>query len=403
MPLALLYSRAAAEVLIAVVNAAFLVHVASTRETAWLRRPYTLVALPWWGWTVLCSALGPGGMPSVVQALVAARFFLFAAALGDWVLVRARTRQLLWAAVAAAAAWIALETWQQYLTGTNVFGAPRWVDGALTGPFSKPRAGAAFALVLFPALLPPATALLRAGGRRWVAGMLLAAAGVLTMLLIGQRMPALLTLLGLLVSGLLLPRFRPALIGALVAGAVLLAATPVLSPRTYDKLVVHFREQIADFSRSPYGLLATRAVVMTEDHPLIGLGLRGFRVACEQPQYGAGIGWLGIRDTSNAGPEACNLHPHNFYLEAATSAGLPGLALFAALALTWLTVLGRGLLRAPDPVRAGLFVTVLMALWPMASTSEFFSVPNCGWLFLMLAWGFAAQASAPEPQPLAAM
>jgi hypothetical protein len=403
LPLALLYSRAAAEVLIAVVDGVFLLHVAGTRDTAWLRRPYTLAALPWWGWIVLCSALGPGGVPSVVQALVAVRFFVFAAALGDWVLVGARTRRLLWVAVAAAAAWIALETWQQYLTGSNIFGAPRWIDGALTGPFAKPRAGAGFALVLFPALLVPVMALLRGGRARQVAGVLLASGGVLTMLLIGQRMPALLTLLGLLVSGLLLPRFRPALIGALVAGAVLLAATPALSPRTYDKLVVHFRSQIADFSRSPYGLLATRAVVMTEDHPLLGLGLRGFRIACDQPQYGAGIGWLGIRDTSDAGPEACNLHPHNFYLEAATSGGLPGLALFGALALAWLAVLGRGLLRTPDPVRVGLFVTVLMALWPIASTSEFFSVPNCGWLFLALGWGFAAQASTAELRSLPAV
>jgi len=352
---------------------------------------------------VLCSALGPGGTPSLLQALLAGRFFLFAAALGDWVLVPAAMRRRLWLAYAASAAWIALEAWQQYLLGANVFGTPRWEDGALTGPFTKPRAGAAFALVLFPALVPPVMALLGGGWGRRIGALALAAGGVATMVLIGQRMPALLMLLGLIVCAALLQRLRPVVAGAVAAGALLLAATPAVSPPTFGKLVLHFSEQIAHFPASPYGLLYTRATVMAEAHPLLGLGFRGFRNACNEPRYQGGIPALGIADTRNGGRQACNLHPHNFYLEAATSAGLPGLALFAALALTWLATLGHGLVRDPAPLRVALFATAFMALWPLASTSEFFSVPNCGWLFLALGWGFAEAAhckrETPRPSP----
>ena len=395
LPVALLYSRAAAEILIGVVNGAFLLHAAAARDWGWLRRPWTLAALPFWSWLVLCSALGPGGWPSLIQALVAVRFFLFAAALGYWVLVEAPTRRWLWAMVAASAAWIVIESWQQYLLGTNIFGDPRCIDGSLTGPFNKPRAGAALVLILFPALLPAAAALMAGSGRSrrdiaWsIAGALLVIGGVATMVLIGQRMPALLTLLGMVTVGLLLRRARVAVFGALLIGAAVIAATPVISPPTYGKLVVHFTQQMADFPRSAYGLLFTRATVMTEQHPLFGLGFRGFRVACSEPRYDAGIPWLGVRGTGDGGPEACNLHPHNFYLEASSSAGLPGLAAFATLVAVWLATLGRGLIRAPDPLRVGLFAAALVALWPLASTSEFFSVPNCGWLFLILGWGLA--------------
>lgn len=395
LPFALLYSRAVAEVLIGIIDGAFLLHAAAARDWGWLRRPWTLATLPFWSWLVLCSALGPGGWPSEIQALVAIRFYVCAAALGDWVLARAATRRWLWAMVAASAAWIAIECWQQYLFGVNIFGDPRCDDGSLTGPFNKPRAGAAFALILFPALLPAAAAFItgrdsiRASLARPIAGALLVVASVATMVLIGQRMPALLMLLGIATTALLLPRTRLALAGALLVGSLVIAATPVISPPTYAKLVVHFRQQMTDFPRSPYGLLFTRATVMAEDHPLLGLGFRGFRISCDEARYDAGIPWLGIRDTAHAGPERCNLHPHNFYLEAASSSGFPGLACFAGMVVVWLTVLGRGLMRVPDPVRVGLFVTVLMALWPLASTSEFFSVPNCGWLFLMLGWGFA--------------
>jgi O-antigen ligase len=392
LPLALLHTRAGAEALIGIVDVAFLLQTLRTRDLAWLTRPWTAAALAFWSWLVLCSTVGPGGAPSLVQALLAIRFFLFAAALGDWVLVPRAMRRWLWLAVAASAAWIALEAWQQYLLGRNLFGMPRWEDGALTGPFKKPRAGAAFALVLLPSLLPPAARLLAGGWARRIGGSALLAAGAATIVLIGQRMPVLLALLGLLVCAALLRRFRPALAGAIAAGALLLAATPVLSPPTFNKLVVHFGEQIGHFPASSYGLLYTRAVAMTAANPVFGLGVRGFRRACGAPQYDAGIPALGIPDT-RAGPAACNLHPHNFYLEASTAAGLPGLVLFAALALVWIAALGRGLLRHPEPLRVGLFATAVMALWPLASTSEFFSVPNCGWLFLVLGWGFAESGS----------
>lgn len=403
LPIALLYSRAAAEILIGVVNGAFLLHAAGARDWGWLRRPWILAALPFCSWLVLGSTLGPGGSASLIQALVAVRFFVFAAALGEWVLAQAPTRRWLWAMVAASAAWIVIESWQQYLLGTNIFGVPRCIDGALTGPFNKPRAGAALALILFPAMLPAAAALTarRGQSRRdiaWpVAGGVLVIGGVATMVLIGQRMPALLTLLGVVTAGLLLPRARVALFGALLIGAAVIAATPVISPPTYAKLVVHFSQQMADFARSPYGLLYTRATVMTEQHPVFGLGFRGFRIACAEPRYDAGIPWLGIRGTGDGGPRECsNLHPHNYYLEAASSAGLPGLAAFAALVVVWLGTLGRGLWRAPDPLRVGLFAAALVALWPLASTSEFFSVPNCGWLFLILGWGLAESRPPPK-------
>jgi O-antigen ligase len=396
LPVALLYTRAGAEILIGTVDGAFLLHAAARRDFAWLHRPTTRVGLIFWAWLVLCSAIGIGGLPELAQALASLRLFVFAAALGEWVLAEAGPRRLLWAAVAASAAWIALECWQQYLLGANVFGVPRWEDGALTGPFNKPRAGGAFVLVLFPALLPPLLRLVAGSAFRRLAGVLLAVLAVATVVLIGQRMPALLALLGLLAAALLLPRLRPALLVALLAAAVVAAATPVVSPPTYAKLVVHFRAQMADFSRSAYGLLFTRATVMTEAHPLVGLGFRGFRLACAEPRYDPGIPWLGLRGTGDGGPEACNLHPHNFYLEAASSAGLPGLVLFAAFALTWLGRLGSGLSRAPDSLRVGLFAAALVALWPLASTNEFFSVPNCGWLFLILGWGLA-ESRLPPP------
>ncbi len=394
LPLCLLHARAGAEILIAAIDLLFLLHTWLDKDSDWTRRPFTLAAGLWWIWLTLCSAIGTGGF---LMGLVALRLPLLALALSEWLLARDGTpippRQVwLWRMLAASAAWIALESWQQYLTGSNMFGQPRFGDGALTGPFNKPRAGPGFILVFFPALVPAVMAMMnRRAILARLAGLLVAALAVLTMILIGQRMPTVLMLLGLALLALVLPRLRLVVAGAAIAGALLVAATPVISRPTYDKLVVQFTDQMRHFGQSDYGLIFVRAVNVAQLHPWIGLGFDGFRRGCHDMRAAHGIAWLAIPTVNfNGGTAACNLHPHNYYLEAADDAGLPGLALFTAMVATALVPLGTGLARRPDPLRVGLFVGALVALWPVSSTSSFTSMPNAGWVFLILGFGFAA-------------
>jgi O-antigen ligase len=381
--------------LIAAIDVLFLVHVWAARDFAWMRRGFAVAAGAWWIWLAACSAIGTGGF---LLGLLAVRLPLLSVALGDWALAGGRgmrRRRILWLVLAASAAWIGVECWEQYLTGHNLFGQPRWGDGALTGPFNKPRAGPGFILLFFPALVPAVMVLLNRPSRRArVCGVALAGLAVLTMVLIGQRMPTVLMALGLVITALLLPRLRLVAAGAAGAGLVLLAATPVVSRPTYDKLVVQFGDQLRHFGQTDYGLIFVRAINVAQLHRWIGLGFDGFRRGCGEFWAAHGVAWLGIPTVGfNGGLAACNLHPHNYYLEAADNAGLPGLVLFTAMVVAALWTLGRGLWRAPDPLRVGLFVGALVALWPIASTSAFTSMPNGGWVFVMLGFGFSLAKS----------
>jgi hypothetical protein len=381
LPLALLHARAAADILLCLIDAAFLLRCLVRRDWRWTRGHAAIAAAIWWVWLSLCSALGTGGL---LLALVALRLPLLAFALGEWVLVPPGRRRVVWWVLAAAAAWIVLQTWQQYLTGSNLFGQGRWMDGALTGPFPKPRAGPALILILFPVLVPAILALLsRPGWASRAAAAAMALLCVATMILIGQRMPTVLMLLGLLLTGLLLARLRLAVAGLALAGALLLAATPVVSPDTYAKLVVHFADQMRHFPASTYGLIYARAIAMARQHPWLGQGFDAFRRNCPQ----------------SAG-EACNIHPHNYYLEALVDGGVPLLAAFSAMVLTLWARLGTGLRQDPTGIRTGIFVGAVLALWPLASTSAFTSLPNAGWVFLLLGLGLAeAPRSAHSDRP----
>ena len=396
LPVAFLHSRVAAEIGIALIDLAFLFTMARERQWHWLRQPWLVIALAWWLWETICSTpipplgLGASGWPGFIQALLLIRFIMLVAAMANWLLTTAAARRIAYLTLAFSALWIGLESWEQYLTGRNIFGDARWPDGSLTGPFWEPRAGAPYAHILCAAMLPAVIPLLNRPRRpARVFGIILAILGLATSVLIGQRMPSVLVLLALATACLFIPKLRPAAAIAVLAAAAVLAATPIISPPTYHKLVLHFISQMGRFEVSPYGELYVRAVTMALAAPWHGYGFLGFKDFCPGPQFGTGFPALGIAPTTLA-LAACNIHPHNFYLQALTDAGFPGLLLFAALNLAWLIALARGLWRNPDPLRVGLFVGVLTYAWPLASTDNFAVLPMIGWLIYMVGLGLAA-------------
>jgi O-antigen ligase len=399
VPLGLLHAFVLAEIGIGIVDVLFLVRMVQQKDLSWAQQPWFVLALVWLAWLVLCStplpftAFGAAGWAmGFLQAIVILRFLLFTAALQTWLLVTPRAQKAAWATLALSCAWIGIESWQQYLTGTNLFGDHRWGDGSLTGPFWKPRAGALYMHLLFPALLPVVVAMLSRRSTVWrVLGAALTVIGVVTSVLIGQRMGVALTGLGVFVTALFIRQLRGIAVFVVVAAVMVILATPVISPPTYAKLISETTKNLSHFSLSPYGELYTRAVVMGLHAPVHGWGYNGFRELCVSPQFSGGLPALGIAPTQLA-LGACNLHPHNYYIQAFVDAGLPGLILFALMALSWMVMLGRQLFKTPDPMRVGMFVGVLTFVWPLGSTDEFPTLYILGWLFFMLGLGFALRS-----------
>ena len=388
LPWLLLHVRAGVEAGIDLVAVGFLVRCALVRDWLWLRQGWVVLGAAWWLWLVVCTAAAGG---PVVQAVAVVRFLVFVAALERWVFAEAGARLWFVRSLGAATLYVVAQVLLQFGTGYNLFGVPRSPDGELTGPFMKPRAAPTLVRMLFPVLLPAAGALLARSG--WVArvgGVSLCVGGVLVLVLVGQRMPVLLAVLGLVVAAVLLPRLRGPAVVALVAGGALIGASAVVSPPTFYRLVTKFSHQVGDFADSPYGLIAERAVAIGEQHPWFGRGYDGFKTGCADPRYFQGWHWPGTAATGDGGgAEMCVTHPHNHYLQALTDGGVPGLVLFCGLVGVWLAQLARGLWRDPEPLRVGLFVAALIQEWPVASTSPLVSLPIGGWFFLLLGLGLA--------------
>jgi O-antigen ligase len=402
LPAFLMHGRAVAEIDLALVDLLFLARCVATGDWAWLRRGWVRIAGAWWLWQLLCSLpfVGIGGTASLTQAIVIVRYLVFAAALEHTVLATPAARRWMQGVIVAATLYIASQAWMQLLVGRNLWGYPRFPDGALTGPFYLPRAGAPLARLLPPAALPSIARLIDGPARQPLGGALLAILAIGTEVLIGQRMPTVLTAFAFVVAAIFLPRLRRITVAAIVAGAVLLGLAAVVPPMrpAYDRLVIKFSRQLGDFPDSDYGLIYLRAGVITLNHPIFGRGFDGYRNACHDPRYFRGWPFPTAHPDGNR-DRNCNIHPHNHYLEAASNAGLPGLFLFTAMVVAWLWRLASGLGTRPDPLRVGLFVSVLINEWPVSSMSGFSNMESTGLFFLLLGYGLALARAASSTEP----
>lgn len=392
IPFIIILSRSVTEGVISGLAAGFLLHLLVTRNAAPLRAPWFLVAMAYWAWVILTTNNAGAEWRQMQAALVWGRFPLAMLAIASWALATPRAERVALWVLGAAVGFVALEVWLQFLFGHGLTRAGDDLQGYLSGPFLRPRAGSYLAVALWPVLLPAMAALL---GRKWwgtPGTLLLVGLALGAVLLAGQRSPAIMTMAGLLAAALALPRLRlPALFAALAA-ATLLAITSLVAPDTFHRYAVHLPELLRNFGDSHYGQIVARALAMHDAHPWLGLGAEAFRTACRNPAYH--IGWGGVGD--GGGAAMCVTHVHQFYLEALVNGGIPGLVLFTTFCVLVLLALGRGLWSwgsawaEPDPVRLGLLLAVGISLWPLATAGAFSGIDQAALRCLFVGLGLAA-------------
>ncbi|MCW2264837.1 O-antigen ligase [Gluconobacter cerinus] len=389
LPLTLTHLRGLAEADLDILAVLLLVQSARTRQWDWAREPWVIATFCWWGWQVLCTVWVSPGHGALGQSLAAIRFPLAAAALGCWLLRDdVWRRRALWI-TCGCGLYIAFQIMVQAAFGRNLFGVPRFHDGTLTGPYTHPRAAAPLSRLILPMLMLGCT-LIEGWKSRWSRTLGLCAATVLAvavMVLAGQRMPFALSLFGIGICALLYRPMRPAALVAAAMMPLLIFAASALSPGSFSHLVVLARQQLTHFSQSPYGEIYTHAVVMAQEHPLLGQGYDAYRHHCDDPATFHGLSWLSMATPEKGWRDLCVQHPHNHYLQALVNAGIPGLILFVLMVACWLKALWPG--RQGSAIAIGLFAAVFIQEWPIASSSDFMNLPLGGWGFLMLGLGLA--------------
>ncbi len=119
------------------------------------------------------------------------------------------------------------------------------------------------------------------------------------------------------------------------------------------KLQPELKEVIKNFEKSPYGDVYILALQMFKDNKLLGIGLNNFNYLCKtKPKY--------MKET-------CWSHPHNFYLQWLTEAGIIGLTFFIIYLLSILFKIYQNRYFIYSKIS---FIVFMILFWPIMSTGS---------------------------------
>lgn len=308
-----------------------------------------------------------------------------------------KVRSLYMATAIVVAVWVA-DAWVQAITGYGLAGASD--PERLSGLFGATNLKLGQALSAFSPFLLWAAREYR--GRRGLALAFLLTLGPI--LLSGSRASwicyAVVALAFLWREAGSFRRFALACIGAAAVAALVGGVAWQVSPR-FQERIAHtlpaFNGTSAGIDAALTGRLDiwTTSVRLFAQHPVNGVGVRGFRVA--YPSAAApGDHFLTVEKCGD-GEGAC--HPHQVLLEVATETGTLGIVIW----LAGLVVAVRTWWRAGPVARQRAFVptvSLLAIFFPLNTHMAFYSA----WWGLLAAWMFSVWCAAlfadlPDPEP----
>ena len=165
-----------------------------------------------------------------------------------------------------------------------------------------------------------------------------------------------------------------------------------------ENLISKTLNEIEGYSVSAYGSLSKTSIKMFKAHPITGIGLKNYRIACEKDRFlssghsstGYGISpWTGYFDHEKKKyfEATCSSHPHNLYLTWLAETGFIGFLLFISFLITITTfIIKHKKFILNELIILGILLSLIPRLIPMFPTLNFFSNWNAICFWLLVGW-----------------
>lgn len=377
VPVGLVSGRVGTELALIPLCFVFVARILLTTDFSWLQLRWVQAILVLWLYMLARTAMSDATLYNFGEAAATVRYGIFAIALATWILPDPVWRRRMALSAAASAGFLAADAIVQFARGTDLIGRPM-IGGRLTATYSFPRVG-----IMLAWLAPPgALGLYEIGWRRTALALFVLALSAIV--LSGERAAFLTISLFTIVTGFILLPSKKILL-ATVASLVLLVATLLTAfPYVFERQIKSTADGIVNLDRTHYGIIWERAITMIIAQPLTGYGYNAYAAACPSSEFGP-------QKMTSLRLMACTNHPHNIYLEFLVGLGAVGLALFA----TFVAAAGRLVWQArylfgTNPVFTGLVILLMIRLFPVNTSTEFFrawsAVPfwlHVGWLLAL--------------------
>ncbi len=385
-PALLVLGPAPADIAATVIALAFLWYSYRKGDWSWCHLSWVKMAGILWVVLLMLSLFAYDIGQAYEKVIPWPRLILFAIAIQTWLLDRKWLGRLILVS-AGTLGLVMADTLIQYFTGMDLLGHARYSPDRLNGPFSRPKVGIYIAKFFFPVVLGLMALSLFSGTKRARILMCISAvlAGILltaTVFVSGERMALLMTVGGIILAALLLPgRPRQIIFSLLIAGIIAIVSLASVKHELIERQVDQTLSTLNNFKVSHYGLIWRNSLHMFSQQPWTGVGLRNFKLACDDPDL-AKPGLSELR---------CATHSHNTYIEWLTEAGLPGLIGFLILVGIWTKNIWTGVkLSNGSGFVLGPGLAVFIMLWPIATSGSFLTNWNEILFWMVLGWALGA-------------
>lgn len=389
IPIFIIIGRSPLDIGVSIIAACFLIHSFYWKDFNWLKSNWVIAVLLFWGFTVLNSFQAYDVELALERSVPNIRFPIFAIAISYWVLRNDKDIRLFVYAFAATLIFSVADGLFEYLVGFDFAGNEKRL-GRLSGPFQVSTLGIYLTKLGIPMIVAFLAFLVldkstSGNSKNFYLAIGFAILMLITIMLSGERMALLLMLFALVLSAIMLRKFRLYIFLALllmVCGlGVTISLDDGLRGRIYGKTVEQLQENPK--SSRTYKAQFAAAIDIIKDHPILGVGSNNYRVVCKYPQYDPN----GVKDKAKS---RCLIHPHQVYLELWVNNGLIGLLLFCSILFFWCKLIYNNWSALfQTPLLFSGCLGAILFLWPLSAGMSIFSNFNGIWFWLMMGFMLA--------------
>lgn len=366
-PVLIVLGSAVADIGMSTIAILFVLRSFVEKDWKWIKELWVRCLFLLWFYMLLRGVFAENPYEALRRSLPFVRYFAFAAALAFWTLKDELTLKRFLKMFTGAVLFLAADGFLQWSTGRDVImrESVHLPDASLrlTGPFHNPILGIMIAWLSFPVCIQ--FIMSKEGKLKFGFSSLVILFVLAVTALSGERMALLLTLLGWLAAVFLMPVRKLYLLAVFSAGLLVIGALAFVNHGLFERQIISTANTLQNWDNSPYGKLLTSDIKIAELNPLFGIGANHFRIECPKlyPEY-----------DEHTLSSVCNIHPHNIYMEWFIEQGIIGFTIF----ITFITVIFLRCARnwnfvRSNPVFIGVFIGFILRLWPLASTTTFFS------------------------------
>ena len=184
----------------------------------------------------------------------------------------------------------------------------------------------------------------------------------------------------------------------------------IIFPQQFERIIQSSFYDVVNYKKTAYWSASDTGLKMFKEHPITGVGLKNFHLACEAEKFISVehkkynlTPWWGVtkeriqeshsnKNNKNTDldlrPPTCFTHIHNFYISLLAETGIVGFVLFLFLIYQLINVFIKEKKIIQTPA-FGILVPIIPLLIPMIPALNYFSNWNAVLIWLLVGWALS--------------